>query len=151
MAHYIKQAPGDKIVANEGRDIAALVDELRGTCDALADDDALRDTAEPLRKSLDELESGVRWLKENAATDPTAAATASFNLLMQAGTVFGGAFLAQTALAGRAAGVTDKAFLDAKIATTRFYCAHMLPRSGGFLAAATATPETTMALSVDAL
>jgi alkylation response protein AidB-like acyl-CoA dehydrogenase len=142
---------GRKIMANEGRDIAALIGELRETCNALADDDALRDTAEPLRKSLEELERGVQWLMENATTNPTATATASFNLLMQAGTVFGGAFLAQTALAGRAAGDTDKAFLDAKMATTRFYCAHMLPRADGFLAAATASPDTTMALSVDAL
>jgi alkylation response protein AidB-like acyl-CoA dehydrogenase len=129
---------GRKIMANEGRDIAALIGELRETCNALADDDALRDTAEPLRKSLEELERGVQWLMENATTNPTATATASFNLLMQAGTVFGGAFL-------------DKAFLDAKMATTRFYCAHMLPRADGFLAAATASPDTTMALSVDAL
>ena len=70
---------------------------------------------------------------------------------MLAGTVLGGAFLAQSALAARTAGDADKALLDAKAATTRFYCAHMLPRAGGFLAAAIAPPETTMALSVEAL
>lgn len=142
---------GRKILANEGRDIAALIQELRETRDALAGDDALKDTAAPLGQALDELERGVNWLVDNAAANPTAAATASFNLLMLAGTVFGGAFLAQTALAGRAAGDTDKAFLDAKLATTRFYCAHMLPRAGGFLVAATAAPETTMALPVEVL
>ena len=142
---------GRKILANGGRNIAALVDELRKTCDALAVDDALKDTAAPLRRAVDELERGATWLLENAADDPTAAATASFNLLMLAGTVFGGAFLAQSTLAGRLAGDTDKAFLDAKVATTRFYCAHMLPRTSGFLAAAIAPPGTTMALSVEAL
>ena len=142
---------GRKILSNEGRDIAALITELRELCDALANDDALEDTAAPLRRGLDELEQGVAWLIQNAASDPTAAATASFNLLMQAGTVLGGAFLAQTALAGRAAGDSDKAFLDAKIATTRFYAAHMLPRAGAFLAAATSAPQTTMALAPEAL
>ena len=142
---------GRKILANEGRDIGALIDDLRTVCDALASDDALQDTAAPLRQSLDELEQGVAWLKDNATQDPTAAATASFNLLMLAGTVLGGAFLARAALAARSAGDFDAAFVDAKIATTRFYCAHMLPRSSGFLAAATADPATTMALPVEAL
>ena len=132
-------------------EIARLIAELRETCDALAGDEALADTAAALRQGLDELERGVAWLLDNAAENPTAAATASFNLLMLAGTVLGGGFLAQAALAARTAGDADKAFLDAKAATTRFYCAHMLPRASGFLAAATAPPETTMALDVDAL
>ena len=142
---------GRKILADEGREVTALISQLRETCDALAGDDALRDTAEPLRKSLDELEQGVDWLIENAAADPTAAATASFNLLMLAGTVLGGAFLAQATLAAREAGDTDKAFLEGKVATTRFYCAHMLPRSSGFLVAATSAPTMTMAIPADAL
>ena len=142
---------GRKIMANGGKDIAALIAELRTTCDALAGDDALADTAAPLRRGLDELERGVEWLLGNAADDPTAAATSSFNLLMLAGTVLGGAFLAQSALAARTAADGDKAFLEAKAATTRFYCAHMLPRGSGFLAAAIAPPETTMALDVEAL
>ena len=142
---------GRKIMANGGQDIAALVVELRATCDTLAGDAALAGTAAPLQQGLDELERGVEWLLGNAADDPTAAATSSFNLLMLAGTVLGGAFLAQAALAARTAGDGDKAFLDGKAATTRFYCAHMLPRASGFLAAAIAPPETTMALSVEAL
>ena len=142
---------GRKILANEGREIGGLIAELRKTCDALAADDALKGTADPLRRALDELEQGVRWLIENAAQDPTAVATASFNLLMLAGTVLGGAFLARAALAARSAGDFDATFIDAKVTTTRFYCAHMLPRSSGFLAAATAAPGLTMALPVETL
>jgi acyl-CoA dehydrogenase len=142
---------GRKILANEGRNIGALITELRDACDALAADEVLQATADPLRKSLDELEQGVAWLIDNATKDPTAAATASFNLLMLAGTVLGGAFLARAALAARSAGDFDAAFVDAKVATTRFYCAHMLPRASGFLGAATADPSTTMAVAVDAL
>ena len=142
---------GRKILSNEGREIRALIAELRDTCDALAADDALKGTADPLRRALDELKQGVGWLIENAAQEPTAVATASFNLLMLAGTVLGGAFLARAALAARSAGDFDAAFIDAKVATTRFYCAHMLPRSSGFLAAATAAPDLTMALSAETL
>ena len=141
---------GRKILANEGRDLRALIAELRETCDALAADDATQDLADPLRAGLDELEQGVAWLIDNATSDPTAAATASFNLLMLAGTVLGGAFLARATLAARAAGTMDAAFLDAKLATTRFYCAHVLPRSSGYLVSATADPATTMALPAEA-
>jgi acyl-CoA dehydrogenase len=141
---------GRKILANEGRDIGALIAELRESCDALAGDNALRDTADPIRAGLDELEQGVAWLTRTAVTDPTAAATASFNLLMLAGTVLGAAFLARTTLTARVAGDMDTAFIDAKVATTRFYCAHMLPRSSGYLAAAQADPATTMALPAEA-
>jgi len=140
-----------KILANEGRDIGALIAELRETCDALAGDDSMQDMAEPIRKGLDELEQGVAWLAQNAVTNPLAAATASFNILMLAGTVLGGAFLARTTLAARIAGDMDAAFIDAKVATTRFYCAHMLPRSSGYLAAAQADPAMTMAIPAEAL
>jgi hypothetical protein len=141
---------GRKILADEGREVRALIAELRETCDALAADDAMQDLADPLRAGLDELEQGVAWLIDNATSDPTAAATASFNLLMLAGTVLGGAFLARAALAAHAAGAMDAAFLDAKLATTRFYCAHVLPRSSGYLVSATANPATTMALPAEA-
>ena len=141
---------GRKILANEGRDIGALIAELREACDALAADDAMQDMADPIRAGLDQLEKGVTWLIENAVTDPTAAATSSFNLLMLAGTVLGAAFLARTTLAARAAGDSDAAFINAKIATTRFYCAHMLPRASSYLATAIADPATTMAIPVEA-
>jgi acyl-CoA dehydrogenase len=141
---------GRKILANEGRDMRALIAELRETCNALAADDAMQDMADPIRAGLDELEQGVAWLIDNAANDPTATATASFNLLMLAGTVLGGAFLATATLAARAAGNMDAAFIDAKVATTRFYCAHVLPRASGYLVSATADPATTMALPADA-
>ena len=136
---------GRKILANEGRDIGALIAELREACDALAADDAMQDMADPVRAGLDDVEQGVAWLIDNAVQDP-----ASFNLLMLAGTVLGAAFLARATLHARTAGDMDAAFVDAKIATTRFYCAHMLPRAGGYLAAATANPATTMALPAEA-
>ncbi len=142
---------GRKILANEGRDMAALIAELRETCDALATDDAMRDMADPIRAGLDQLEQGVAWLVGTAVKDPTAAATSSFNLLMLAGTVLGAAFLARTTLAARSAGDIDAAFINAKVATTRFYCAHMLPRASSYLATAIADPATTMAIPVEAL
>ena len=53
------------------------------------------------------------------------------NLLMLTGTVLGAAYLAKGAAAASAAGGTDPGFLKEKVATTAFYCAHVLPRICG--------------------
>jgi hypothetical protein len=45
-------------------------------------------------------------------------------------------------------GGVDASFADTKLATTRFYCSHVLPRAQGYLAAATADPGATMDLDI---
>jgi alkylation response protein AidB-like acyl-CoA dehydrogenase len=142
---------GRKILATEGRDMAALITELRAVCDELEKDDALQEAGTQVRDGLAQLEQGVEWLLKNAPEDPAAAANSSFNLLMLAGTVLGGAFLAKTALAAGSADDVDAGFADAKVATTRFYCAHVLSRASAFRAAASANPDATMAIEVDSL
>lgn len=141
---------GRKIIADQGTEIGTLISEFRGMCDELGQDDAMATACESLRTGLTQLEEGVAWLLDNAATNPTAAGTASVNMLMLAGVVFGGVTLAKATLAaGKADG--DTPFLAAKKASLRFYCAHVMPRAHGYLAAAMADPDLTMALSADAL
>ncbi len=141
---------GRKIMANEGRDIRALIEDLRATCAALADDDDLAGAGEAVSRSLDDLAQGVDWLLDNAVSDPVAAGTASFNLLMLAGFALGGAMLARATLSAKAAG-DGGAFLDNKIATLEFYCGHVLPRTHAYLVAATANPGATMAIDAQQL
>jgi hypothetical protein len=74
----------------------------------------------------------------------------SFNMLMLAGTVLGAAYLAKGIATAKAAGGTDAGFLNEKVATTAFYCAHVLPRAQSYLAAMTADPAVTMALPAEA-
>ena len=45
---------------------------------------------------------------------------------------------------------TDPNFAKEKVATTAFYCAHVLPRAHGYLAAMTSDPAITMALPAEA-
>ena len=129
---------GRKIIADEGREVRALIAELRGI-------------RTEIDGGLDLLEQGVEWLLANATTDPVAAGTASFNLLMLAGTVLGGAYLSQgAAIANDADSGVDAGFAAQKEATASFYCAHILPRAHGYLAALTADPAVTMAISPEA-
>ena len=128
---------GRKVLGDEGRELRALVAELRGIRAEIDD-------------ALDLVEQGLEWLLGNATTDPVAAGTASFNLLMLAGTVLGGAFLARAAvIAGAEGSGVDAGFAAAKQATATFYCAHILPRAHGYLAAMTADPAVTMAISAE--
>ncbi len=141
---------GRKIIANEGRDIRALIDELGATCDGLDADDDLAEVGAAVRRGLDDLAQGVDWLLENGTTDPVAAGTSAVDLLMLAGVALGGAVLAKATLSAKAAGESG-AFLTNKVATLKFYCSHVLPRTSGYLAAATADPHDTMAIAAEQL
>ena len=75
---------------------------------------------------------------------------ASFNLMMLAGTVLGGAFLAKAAsIAVSEESSASESFGKAKLATAAFYCAHVLPRAHGYLAAMTSDADLTMAIAAD--
>jgi acyl-CoA dehydrogenase len=143
---------GRKVLGDEAREIGSLIGELKDVCDAMEKDDALQSVGRDVRQGLEQLEQGVAWLLGNAADNPTVIGTASVNLLMLAGVVLGGAYLAKATLALRSDGESvDASFADTKLATTRFYCGHVLPRAHGYLAAATADPGATMDLDVDAI
>ncbi|MCG8370456.1 MAG: acyl-CoA dehydrogenase [Proteobacteria bacterium] len=141
---------GRKILADEGREILALIGELGATCDALEADDELGGVGADIRSGLALLERGVDWLVENGTTNAAAAGSSGVNLLMLAGVALGGAILAGATLAAKSAG-EDADFMAGKKATLRFYCAHVLPRAHGYLAAATADPDETMAIAADRL
>ena len=141
---------GRKILGDEGREIRKLISELREVCAGMQGDEALATIADSVSSGLDQLEQGVDWLLANAMSHPAALGASSFNLLMLTGTVLGAAYLAKGAAAASAAGGTDPGFLKEKVATTAFYCAHVLPRAQGYLAAMRADPEVTMALPAEA-
>ena len=78
---------GRKVLADKGRELGALIGELRALCDAMQDNDALAGITAAVRGGLDQLEEGMNWLMANAESGPAATGAASFNLLMLAGTV----------------------------------------------------------------
>jgi alkylation response protein AidB-like acyl-CoA dehydrogenase len=142
---------GRKVLGDEGREIRKLINELRDTCAGMQDDKALAAIGVSVNAGLDQLEQGVDWLLANAMSDPSVIGASSFNFLMLAGTVLGGALLARGAAAAVAdTSGTDAGFAKEKVATTAFYCTHVLPRAHGYLAAMTTDPAITMALPAEA-
>lgn len=143
---------GRKILGDEGHELCALLGELREFCDSNQDVEQLGVITEAVRGGLDQLEEGMNWLLANGSSSPAAVGTASFNLMMLAGTVLGGAYLAKAAAIGISeSSSASESFGEAKLATAAFYCAHVLPRAHGFLAAMTSDPDLTMAIAADAV
>jgi alkylation response protein AidB-like acyl-CoA dehydrogenase len=141
---------GRKILMNGGEVLGLLLDDILGTASALEEHDDLAPLGEALRVAVDDARAAMRWLLATVPENRHAAGSASVNLLLQLGYLCGGWVMGQSALgasAKLAAGSGDRAFLEAKLTTSRFYFEHLLPRAAACRAAVLAGPDTLMALS----
>ena len=143
---------GRKLLADEGMAAKELIEEMRAVENRLAAIEELASVKDALSTGVDQFESAVTWLVEQAAKDPNIPGAASFNLLMLAGTVVGGWQMARAALAVSRDSSTvagDAAFCEAKVITARFYAEHIMPRCAAYAMAATAGTGSLMALPED--
>ena len=139
---------GRKIMADEGRNIGALLAEMTALDAELAGDERLAEIRAALAEGVEQLQSATTWLLEQGPQDPNTAGAASVNMLMLTGIVVGGWQMALAALAiTKGAASNDQEFADAKLITARFYGQHILPRARGFAAAAMAGAGAVMALA----
>ena len=109
-------------------------------------------SSEELPEAVDEARGAMQWLLENAPNDPHAPGSAGVNLLLELGYLCGGWLMGQSALRASGlldAGGGDRAFLEAKRVTARFYFEHLLPRAAACNAAVLSGPATLMALTPD--
>jgi alkylation response protein AidB-like acyl-CoA dehydrogenase len=143
---------GRKILMDGGESLGVLLDEIEQTASELGEHADLADLGAALAGAVDEARSATRWLLENAPKDPLAAGSAGVNLLLELGYLCGGWLMGQSALRASSlldAGGGDRAFLEAKRVTARFYFEHLLPRAAACNAAALSGPATLMALTPD--
>ncbi|RLA23265.1 MAG: acyl-CoA dehydrogenase [Gammaproteobacteria bacterium] len=139
---------GRKIMADEGRAMGVLLDEMAALDAELAGDERLAEIRAALAEGAGQLRSATTWLLEKGPLDPNTAGSASVNMLMLTGIVIGGWQMALAALAiSNGAASDDRAFADAKLVTARFYGQHILPRANGFAVAAMAGADVVMALA----
>jgi DNA-binding PucR family transcriptional regulator len=106
---------------------------------------------EPLSAAIDAYERSVSYLLTAIRTDVRAAYAGSVPYLRLAGVVHGGWQMARAALAASRRleqSVDEAGFLQAKIATARFYADHVLTQAPGLAAAIVAGGAG--ALSIDA-
>jgi alkylation response protein AidB-like acyl-CoA dehydrogenase len=139
---------GRKLLRDEGAAAKALVAEMTATRREL-DADAL---GAALRSGIAGLTEATDWLLETGAQDLERAAAGATPYLRLFGTVLGGWLLACAALAARrrlsdGGAAEDREFLEAKIATARFYADNVLPRASAEAAAVTRGAASTLALA----
>jgi len=144
---------GRKVLADSGLGMQRLLQEMAEFDAALAscgpDLDSIRNAVATGHKRLEE---ATDWLLGKAQGEPAAVYLAAFDYLMLAGTVIGAwqmgraAEIAHRKLKGNE-GNAD--FYKAKIITARFYAEETLPRSAGYLEAATSDSSSAMDLPED--
>jgi hypothetical protein len=99
--------------------------------------------ADHLAAGADALDETTRWLLEHGLADPNDALAGASPYLRLFSQVMGGWLQARSALAAQrllasGGGGFDRTFLDAKVATARFYADNLLPLVHGLVAPATA-------------
>ncbi len=141
---------GRKVGAEKGTTALAMIAEMRALDAPLAAAGAsfsgMRAAFTP---AIDGLEAATRWLVDHYAEEPQAAAAVAVPYLKLFGTVAGGwmmARAAQIAQERRSAPGADREFLDAKLATARFYMEHLLPQAGALAQTVTTGAASTLAL-----
>ena len=146
---------GRKLPMREGGVVADHFERLAAADAELAE---AGDDLAPIREQLGEgrkaLEEATNWIMAHGLEDPNDALAGAVPYLELFALVTGGWVMARQAIAARAAladgaGDEDAAFLEAKVATARFYAEHLLPRARGLVGPATAGAESLFAVPVE--
>jgi alkylation response protein AidB-like acyl-CoA dehydrogenase len=144
---------GRKLASNGGRGIQAFFALVAAEAATAKADPALADYAERLEKALGDLQAATMWLMQNGLTNPDNAGAGSTPYMHLTGIVALGlmwlrmASAAQVALAN---GAEDKAFMEAKLLTARFFAERIMPDSGALRRKLEAGAEAMMAMPVEA-
>jgi alkylation response protein AidB-like acyl-CoA dehydrogenase len=134
------------------RDLIGRMAALDAVLDEAGDDLA------PIRRNLgaavSDLTAAVVWMAEHGPARPNDALAGATPFLRLMGTTVGGWYLARAALAARellARGEGDRAFLEAKITTARFYAEQLLPQTAGLLPMVTAGADRLFEVPINQL
>jgi alkylation response protein AidB-like acyl-CoA dehydrogenase len=114
---------------------------------------ALTDYATRLEKALGDMQAGTMWLMQNGMANPDNAGAGSMAYMHMTGIVTLGLMWLRMATAAQAAlesGAGDKAFMDAKLLTARFYAERVMPDTGALRRKMEGGAEVIMAMPVEA-
>ena len=140
-----------KLLRDQGTAVGALLAEMAATLDELKADGNAEGISGALAAGVESLSEATDWLLETGAADLERAAAGATPYLRLFGTVVGGWMLARGALAATrrlsdGGAAEDRPFLEAKVATARFYADNILPRAAAEAAAVTRGADSTLAL-----
>ncbi len=141
---------GRKVGAEKGATALALIAEMRELSARLdAAGDGFKVMHAAYVQAVDALEAATRWVADQHRQRPEAAAAVAVPFLKLLGTVAGGWMMVRAVLIAheraREPGA-DRVFLEAKLATARFYVEHLLPQAGALAETVTQGADSALAL-----
>ncbi len=144
---------GRKLGSKGGRAIQLYFKILAEEIAAAKEDEALADFATRLEKAVGDMQAGTMWLMQNGMVNPDNAGAASVSFLQITGIVTIGLMWLRMATAAQralAAGTDDKAFMEAKLMTARFFAERIMPETGAHRRKLEAGCDVIMAMPVEA-
>jgi len=146
---------GRKLPLAGGETVSAFFADIEGVeSDLAAGSDELKPIGKSLTSAREALVEATNWITGGEAEDPRAPGVGATNYLRMFGLVSGGWAMGMSAVAATRRiqdGDADPAFLEAKIATARFYAEQMLPQVAALLGPVTAGANATFAIDIDQL
>ena len=134
-------------------DPAPLTSEAQRQLESAKAQPALSEYAGRLEKASGDLQASTMWLMQNGIANPDNAGAGSTPYLHLMGIVSLGLMWLRMASAAQAAldaGTEDKAFMEAKLVTARFFAERIMPDTGALRRKLEAGAEAIMALPVEA-
>ena len=138
---------GRKVIRDNAQTLNLLLDDMLTT--SRDSEENFPDLAVALNSSIAQLKDCTRLLLDNHQDDEQLMGSAAFNYLMGTGTITAAWLMLRAAMAAQTLMAEDDVFYSAKIATCKFYFAHVLPRAQGYLVSASSDASIYMSLTED--
>ena len=143
---------GRKLAQNGGRAVGAFFALVTSEIEAAKTVPALSDFATRLEKALGDLQAATMWLVQNGMANPDNAGAGSTSYLHLMGIVAVGLMWLRMASAAQSAldaGTDEKAFMETKLVTARFFAERIMPDSGALRRKLEAGADAVMALAAE--
>ncbi len=143
---------GRKLAQNGGRGVGTFFALVTAEIEAAKSNPALSDFATRLEKALGDLQASTMWLMQNGMANPDNAGAGSTPYLHLMGIVSVGLMwlrMASAAQLALEAGPEDKAFMETKLTTARFFAERIMPDSSAMRRKIEAGADTIMALAAE--
>ncbi|PJF07979.1 acyl-CoA dehydrogenase C-terminal domain-containing protein [Pseudorhodobacter sp. MZDSW-24AT] len=144
---------GRKLAQDGGKHVMAFFEMVKAECKAHDGDERMKGFTEALKVASKQLQQAGMFFMQNGMKNPNAALSGSYDFMHLMGHVCLGLMwtrMAKAAYEALDAGDGDRDYLEAKIATGRFYMARQLPACSMHLARIESGAETVMALPAEA-
>lgn len=140
---------GRKLAQNGGRAVQAFFKVVSEEVAAAKGKSELASFAEALEKANGQLQAATMWFMANGMKDPNQVGAGAYPYMQLMGIVAIGLMwlrMAEAAVAALGEGGGDRAFLEAKLVTARFYAERIMPDAGALRRKIEGGAETVMAL-----